>query len=109
MTWRFVLFDLFLAGALMATVPFALSFVATATWGDLCWLPRLGGLMVGAAVLVQGRIEAVPHKYEHENKEGISLKRRVMSRVYWLAFFGTIYWALGDLQKDIWGMPVCQM
>ena len=102
------LIDGSLTSAVMVFGSFGL--IAAATWlfGDHCWPPRLGGLLVGISVFVQGYVYANHDAFSKPSKYGLTREQRVLHKVYLLIVFGTLLWAFGDFIPHVYGVPTCQ-
>ncbi|KAF1723125.1 hypothetical protein CSC75_01180 [Pseudoxanthomonas wuyuanensis] len=99
-------FSTFLA-ALLTFGTFALCALLTVVAGDICWPPRLGAVLVGGAVFLQGFIFADPDRFTRKLRSGITLQQRIMHISFTAAVFGTLFGALGDLMPSIYGVAVC--
>lgn len=73
----------------------------------ICWSPRVGGLMIGCAVLIQGYIFANPNKFVVLLASGHTLEQRFMQVVYMITLFGTSLVAFGDLIPSAAGANAC--
>lgn len=82
--------------------------LATILFGDHCWPPRVGGTMVGIAVFIQGYVYAHKKRFSKVTGNGLTIEQRILSKTYFLAVFGTLLWALGDLFPSLYFVPVCQ-
>lgn len=80
----------------------------TKIFGDQCWLPRVGGILVGCAVFMQGYAFAHPEKFRRKLKSGLTLEQKLMHVVYVSSVIGTFAWALGDFVTSIWGVEMCR-
>jgi ABC-type transport system involved in cytochrome c biogenesis permease subunit len=76
--------------------------------GDICWPPRLGGALVGFAVILQGYLIANPERFQRLLRSGISSGQRVNHIVYVATSFGTLLWTFGDLFRSIYGVALCR-
>ena len=74
----------------------------------VCWTPRIGGTLVGLAVLLQGHIWANPGKYRRLLASRITFEQRLMHIVYTATVLGTLLWAYGDLMPYVIGVPNCR-
>lgn len=80
----------------------------THLFGDSCWGPRVGGVLVGLAVLTQGLVFAHGNRLQRVLKNrGITLEKRVMQLSFFMSIWGTIVWTVGDFYTPIWGLEVC--
>lgn len=85
---------------------FPLAYLLTIYFGDKCWLPRIGALIVGCSVALQGWVLFDPRKrgcFDTRQPE-----KRVLKYVIGLALVGTLLWAFGDMQKILCGIAVCR-
>ncbi len=85
----------------------AVSFV-TRIFGDYCWAPRFGGLLVGCSVFVQGYVYANQDDYQDVTWTGLTKEQHVMHLVYFATTFGTLLWAFGDFIHSLFGVKICQ-
>ena len=83
-----------------------MAYELTVMLGDRCWLPRLGALIVGFGVLLEGWIIYSPRR--KENPQRISQEKQLLKYTLLLALWGTLLWAFGDFIKDLFGLPVCR-
>ena len=80
----------------------------TKAFGDQCWAPRVGGLLVGFAVFAQGYVYANIDSFQRKLRRGITLEQRVMHVIYVATVLGTFLWALGDFFPSMYGVAVCK-
>jgi hypothetical protein len=107
--WHFPLIAFNLAfPAILVLGTFGATAILTKLFGDICWPPRLGGTLVGSAVIVQGYLIANPANFQRLLRGGISLGQRVNHAVYVATAFGTLLWAFGDLFRSIYGVALCR-
>ncbi|CAD7712519.1 hypothetical protein LMG31884_01400 [Xanthomonas hydrangeae] len=96
-----------LLGLILIHVTMALVIIMTKLFGDQCWAPRMGGLMVGFAVFAQGYVYANTESFQRRLRSGLTAEQRVMHVVYVCSVLGTFLWALGDFFTNIYGVTVC--
>lgn len=94
--------------AVMVLVTFGLIAITTLIFGDKCWPPRFGGLLVGIAVFVQAYVYANQDYFSQMSKYGLTREQRVLHKVYVVTVFGTLLWAFGDFAPSIFGVPTCK-
>ncbi|WP_456953339.1 hypothetical protein [Lysobacter sp. HA35] len=80
----------------------------TKIFGDHCWAPRVGGLLVGFAVFAQGYAYANAESFTRRLPSGLTLEQRVLHVVYVSSVIGTFLWALGDFIPSMFGVAVCK-
>jgi hypothetical protein len=80
----------------------------TMLFGDRCWAPRVGGILVGLAVFVQAYAYANEERFSRKLRSGLTLEQRTLHVVYVSSVIGTFLWALGDFFPTIYGVPVCK-
>jgi hypothetical protein len=100
-----ILFDAFIIITL-SVLMVLISYVLTIQFGDKCWLPRVGAVLVGISVLLEGWIIYDPRK--KGSFDTMQPEKKLLKYVLFLALWGTLLWAFGDLQKDLFGIPVCK-
>ncbi|HTE40582.1 MAG TPA: hypothetical protein VK629_07125 [Steroidobacteraceae bacterium] len=87
--------------AIIATTTFVACFGAAGVlmqlFPNICWLPRIGGILVGASVFVQGYMHANADKFRGAWRWGLTREQAYAHFSYYLALFGTLLWAFGDL------------
>ncbi len=97
-----------LLAALLVFGSFAATALLTFLFGDICWAPRIGATLVGAAVFLQGYIFADPDHFSRKLNSGITLQQRLMHITFTAAVFGTLLGAFGDLMPSVYGVALCQ-
>lgn len=80
----------------------------TMLFGDYCWGPRIGGVLVGLAVFLQGLVYAHADRMQRRLRSGLTLEQRLLHVVYVSSIWGTFVWAIGDFMTVIWGLEVCR-
>lgn len=87
-----------------AAVSFAIVFgafsyasVLNTLWPQVCWTPRIGGVLVGIAVLMEAYMSAHEEAFESVWAWRLTRKQIYQFVVSILAIFGTFLWAFGDL------------
>jgi hypothetical protein len=81
--------------------------LTSSRWSDVCWPPRIGGLEVGIAVLLQGYMYARRDEFQRVIWTGRTVEQTIMHIANCLALFGTILWTFGDiLVSSALGVPV---
>jgi hypothetical protein len=90
---------------ILSVIMVVISYFLTLIFGDKCWLPRVGALLVGFSVLLEGWII-----YNPKNKgfDTMQPEKKLLKYVLFLALWGTLLWAFGDLCKEMFGIPVCR-
>ena len=87
--------------AIMSTsifvVTFAVSAILMQLFPSICWLPRIGGTLVGVSVIIQGYMQANTDKFRKPWRWGLAREQIYAHFSYQLAFFGTFMWAFGDM------------
>ena len=82
-----------------------IAYLLTIQFGDKCWLPRVGAVVVGISVLLEGWITY------NSGRKGTNApmqpQKKLLKYVLFLALWGTLLWAFGDLKKNLFGVPVC--
>lgn len=91
----------------LTVVIVGVAYFLTVNFGDRCWLPRIGAVIVGLSVCLQGWIIFNPRE-EPEALDSMQTERKLLKYMIYLALFGTFLWAFGDFQKDLFGIPVCR-
>ena len=71
---------------------------------NICWAPRIGGVMVGLSILLQGYVLVNPEKFTRKLKSGLSLEQRLIHIVFVVATIGTFLNAFGDLIPSAYGV-----
>ncbi|MEJ6655296.1 MAG: hypothetical protein QNL70_04765 [Pseudomonas sp.] len=66
-------------------------------WPEICWTPRLGGLLVGVAVFMQGYVGVNEKKFSACWRWGLTRGQAYLHVANVFAVFGTGMWAFGDL------------
>jgi hypothetical protein len=82
--------------------------LTTKLFGDRCWPPRFGGLLVGCAVFAQGYVYANQEFFSKPSNYGLTREQRVLHQVYVVTVFGTLLWTLGDFIPSIYGVATCR-
>ncbi|MCV4290852.1 hypothetical protein OH708_23330 [Pseudomonas capsici] len=86
---------------------FLLSNLLNHFWPQYCWLPRLGGLLVGLAVFAQGYIWAHPEDFSRKRADGLTKEQAITHIIYVSSIFGTLIWAFGDMLPKVLWMEHC--
>lgn len=93
---------------LIVVIPVAVTagaYYLTVELGDKCWLPRLGAVMVGIGVLIEGAILYNPKT--RGTLDTMQPGRKWLEFAMVVVLFGTLLWAFGDCVKDIFGVSTC--
>jgi len=98
-------FNILMSTALTLGVP-AIIAVLTKLVPGICWAPRVGGVMVGCSLLMQGYIFANSDKFAKKLRSGITFEQRLMHIIYVVAIWGTILNAFGDLIPSMYGVDL---
>lgn len=98
-----------LIGGLLAFGCFSLAAILTLLFGDRCWPPRIGGILVGLSVFLQGYAWAHPEQFRKVVRTGHTTEQLAMQAVYVVTTFGTFMWALGDFLPPMFGVPMCRL
>ena len=83
-----------------------MAYELTILFGDRCWLPRLGALIVGLSVLLEGWILYNPRR--KKQSQLAHHQKQLLKFALFLSLWGTLLWAFGDFNKDLFGTPVCR-
>jgi hypothetical protein len=70
-------------------------------WPTICWLPRLGGCLVGISVFLQGYLSVNDDKFSDPWQFGLTKAQFYLHFSNIAAVIGTIYWTFGDLFPQI--------
>ena len=97
-----------LVGAAMIIITLLVAVLLTRCFGDHCWPPRLGGILVGCSVLLQGYAWAHPEKFHKVLSTGHTTEQITVQAVYVVTIFGTFLWALGDFLSPFFGVLMCR-
>lgn len=76
---------------------FTYSSVLNFLWPEVCWTPRVGGLMVGIAVFMQGYVSVNKGKFSADWRWGLTREQAHLHVANCFAILGTGLWAFGDL------------
>lgn len=96
-----------IVGAILTCGTFGASAILTLIFGDICWPTRVGAIIIGAAVFLQGYIAADPERFSRGLPDGTTLQQRLQQVSYVAAVFGTLFGAFGDLFSPIYSVSVC--
>jgi hypothetical protein len=96
-----------LVGGVLTFGTFGLAQLFTLVIGDYCWAPRIGGVLVGLSVFLQGYIWANPQQFQRTIHTGHTHEQVAIHAVYVVTLFGTLVWALGDFVPPLFGVPMC--
>ena len=97
-----------LVGGFLTFGTFGISALLTVVFGDHCWPPRIGGVLVGLSVFLQGYLWAHPEQFQRELRTGHTTEQLAMHAVYVVTLFGTLLWALGDFLPPFFGVSMCR-
>lgn len=97
-----------LIGSVLMFGTFGLAELLTLVAGDHCWAPRIGGVLVGLSVFLQGYVWANPHQFQRFVRSGHTYEQVAVQAVYVVTLFGTFVWALGDFVPPLFGVPMCK-
>ena len=64
---------------------------------SICWLPRIGGTLVGISVIIQGYMHANLSHFKKPWRWGLTRDQAWNHFAFQLAIFGTFMWAFGDM------------
>lgn len=108
MNKRLHAYSFLLAAAFTFGTPAVCALLAS-TCGDICWPQRIGALLVGIAVFLQGYIAADADRFNRVMSDGNSLRTYVNQGSYFAAVFGTLFAAFGDLLpvSVYYGVQMC--
>ena len=100
----------FISWIIVAIIILAFLFLATVlltvSFGAICWLPRLGALIVGIAISLFAWDVFDPSKINSDfDPDTSDLLRKKLAVV--LALLGIVLWGFGDLIPEIGGIRVC--
>ncbi|MDI5983824.1 hypothetical protein QLQ85_03395 [Halomonas sp. M4R5S39] len=91
--------------ASVLAITYSVSIVFSILWPEICWLPRIGGSLVGVAVVVQGYVEVNEKKFCAPWRWELSRKQFYLHFANTSAVIGTIIWTFGDLFPQILWFP----
>jgi hypothetical protein len=86
---------------------FSLSIALTAIWPDICWLPRVGGLMAGISILMLGYIHVNKERFNIPWRWGLTRDQAYTHLANIFAVFGTLLGVFGDLLPQVLWAPNC--
>jgi len=84
---------------------FATSNILTSLWPHICWLPRIGGTLVGVSVIIQGYVSVNPEKFSVSWRWGLTREQAYLHFSNLSAVIGTFMWAFGDLIPKVLWVP----
>jgi hypothetical protein len=84
---------------------FAFSNVLTALWPSVVWLPRIGGVLVGISVFMQGYVSVNRDNFDVPWRWGLTREQVYLHCANFFAVFGTFMWAFGDLLPPVPWLP----
>ncbi|MDH1338208.1 hypothetical protein [Ectopseudomonas oleovorans] len=91
--------------ATMFVIAFSSSVILMQIFPKICWLPRVGGLLVGLSVFIQSYMHVNMDRFEKPWRWGLT-KDQIYSHVaYNFAIFGTLMWTFGDLIPAVLWLP----
>ena len=80
--------------------------ILTVSFGQICWLPRLGALLVGIAVSIMAwnlfDLTNTTTGFDPDTTNMLKIRLAVV-----LTLLGIVLWAFGDLIPEIGGIQVC--
>ena len=82
---------------------FSYASVLNILWPEICWTPRIGGLLVGIAVFMQGYVAVNDDKFNVRWLWRLSRGQAHLHVSNGFAVFGTGLWAFGDL-LPVWSL-----
>lgn len=88
-------------GSLVPLASILLVFLFTLVDPSTQWTTRVGGLMIGLAVFMQGYVWANPEKFSKRLISGLTLEQRIIHISYVVAVYGTLLNTFGDLLPPI--------
>ena len=91
--------------ATMFLITFSSSAILMQIFPTVCWLPRIGGLLVGLSVFIQSYMHVNMEFFEQPWRWGLTKDQIYSHVVYNLAIFGTLMWTFGDLIPKILWIP----
>ena len=97
-----------LVGAFLTFGTFGFCALLTIVFGDHCWPPRIGGVLVGLSVFLQGYVWAHPDQFQRELRTRHTTEQLAVHAVYVVTIFGTFLWALGDFLPPFFGVSMCR-
>ena len=66
-----------------------------------CWLPRIGGTLVGISVIIQGYMHANANNFRKPWRWQLTREQVWAHFAFQLAIFGTFMWTFGDMIPGI--------
>jgi hypothetical protein len=87
------------------SITFATSVILMQIFPEICWLPRVGGVLVGLSVFMQGYMHANICRFRTPRRWGLTREQVYAHVSYHFAIFGTILWAFGDLLPKVFWLP----
>jgi hypothetical protein len=97
-----------LVAAALTLGTFGSAALLTLAFGDRCWPPRIGGILVGLSVFLQGYCWAHPEDFQRVLRTGHTTEQLTTHSVYVATLFGTFVWALGDFLPPFLGVAMCR-
>jgi hypothetical protein len=95
--------------AIVSTATFVITFSSSVIFMQLfpgiCWLPRIGGILVGLSVFMQGYMHANIDRFRIPWRWGLTREQVYAHVSYHFAIFGTFLWAFGDLLPSVFWLP----
>lgn len=95
-----------LTGTILLT-SFSVSNILTALWPQICWIPRVGGILVGISVFIHGYIHVNKDKFDTPWRWGLSRDQIYTHVANILAIMGTSMGVFGDLLPKILWVANC--
>src|SRR5690606_29300687 len=80
---------------------YSVSMLCAFFWPNICWLPRVGGCLVGISVAVQGYVSVNRDKFSVPWRWGLTREQFYLHFANTAAVIGTSYWTFGDLFPSI--------
>jgi hypothetical protein len=85
----------------LVTATFGVANVLMALWPHICWLPRVGGLLVGVAVFIQGYVGVRHEQFDVPWRWGLTREQAYLHVANVAVVLGTLVWAFGDLLPSV--------
>jgi hypothetical protein len=92
---------------LIVSGTFLLTIFLSIAWPSICWLPRVGGTLVGIAVFIQGYVYANNDDFQSILAWKLTREQIYMYVANTAAVFGTLMWTFGDLVPQVLWFKNC--
>jgi hypothetical protein len=78
----------------------AFSIILTSFWPEICWLPRIGGILIGTSLYIHGYIHVNEEKFNAFWRWDLTRNQAYTHFANIAAIFGTILTTFGDLMPS---------